>query len=489
MPIVVTIGGKVKPSGAKGHYCKQVFNGQDMDRIEEQDSSTQEQVERLVNPSGKKRKDMTNRERVQMLQRKLYLSAKQDKRRRFYVLYDKVFLDYILRESWQRVKSQGGSPGIDGQDFAAIEQEGVEQFLTGLKEELRTKTYKPSAVRRIYIPKPNGEQRPLGIPTVKDRVAQMACKLVIEPIFEADFEDSSYGFRPKKSAQDAIIKIKEYLQTGYTEVYDADLSKYFDTIPHDKLMKTLALRISDPRILELIKKWLKAPVYENGRYTGGRTSTMGTPQGGVISPLLANIYLHLLDRIVTNLKGIFAKAGIRIVRYADDFVLMGRTLTEAIITKVHEILNRMELRINEKKSRCIDARKISFHFLGFTIRYDRSIFDGTKRFWHIKPSDKACKRMRQNINLSLKRMGHYPPKELVKELNWILRGWLNYFEIQGVSYTAIARRKLNWYLRERLPRYFNRKSQRKTRLYRKQAFTLLVNNYGLIDPLVFHPAT
>ena len=447
----------------------------------------------MVNPSGKKRKDMTVGERVQMLlyevvdQRKLYLSAKQDKEKKFYILYDKVFLDYILSEAWRRVKSRGGSPGIDGQNFTDIERAGVEQFHAVLKEELRTRTYKPSAVKRVYIPKPNGEQRPLGIPTIKDRVAQMACKLVIEPIFEADVEDSSYGFRPQKSAQDAIIKIKEHLKAGRTEIYDADLSKYFDTIPHEKLLKTLALRISDGRILELIKLWLKAPVYDNGKYTGGRKSTVGTPQGGVISPLLANIYLHLLDRIVNSRESVFAKAGIHIVGYADDFVLMGRKLTKEAMTTLHILLKRMELQINEGKSRQIDARQTPFNFLGFTVRFDRSIYDTTKRFWHIKPSDKSCKRIRQNINMLLKHAGHYPPKKLSNGLNGRIRGWLNYFQIGGVSYTSLSKRKLNGYLRERLFQYYNRKSQRKTRLYRQQAFSILVEKYGMIDPMKYQP--
>lgn len=422
-----------------------------------------------------------------MLQRKLYLSAKQEKEKKFYILYDKVFLDYILAEAWRRVKSRGGSPGIDRQNFNDIERAGVEQFLAVLKEELRTRTYKPSAVKRVYIPKPNGEQRPLGIPTIKDRVAQMACKLVIEPIFEADFEDSSYGFRPQKSAQEAIIKIKEHLKAGRMEVYDADLSKYFDTIPHEKLMKTLAMRISDGRILELITLWLKTPVYDDGKYTGGRKSTVGTPQGGVISPLLANIYLHLLDRIVNSRESVFAKAGIHIVRYADDFVLMGRKLTKEAMTTLQALLKRMELQINEGKSRQIDARQTPFNFLGFTVRFDRSIYDTTKRFWHIKPSDKSCKRIRQNINMFLRHAGHYPPKKLTDGLNGRIRGWLNYFQIGGVSYTSLSKRKLNGYLRERLFQYYNRKSQRKTRLYRQQAFSILVEKYGMIDPMKYQP--
>jgi RNA-directed DNA polymerase len=210
------------------------------------------------------------------------------------VLYDKVFIPYILWEAYRRVRANDGSPGVDGKTFEDIEKEGLGKFIEDLREDLRKQTYKPSAVKRVWRPKANGGQRPLGIPTIRDRVAQMACKLVIEPIFEADFEDSSYGFRPNRSAKDAMQAIKGHLQEGKTEVLDADLSSYFDTIPHDKLNKTLELRITDKRIIRLINLWLKSPVRENGQDTGKRND--GTPQGGVISPLLANIYMHLVDR-------------------------------------------------------------------------------------------------------------------------------------------------------------------------------------------------
>ena len=277
---------------------------------------------------------MSSSERVQLYQRKLYLKAKQEKQYGFYILYDKLFLPYILEESWQRVKANGGSAGVDGQTIAQIESSGKEEFLRNLSEDLRQQTYQASAVKRVWIPKSSGGQRPLGIPTIKDRVAQMACMLVIEPIFEADFEEHSYGFRPKRSADDAITKIKEHLKAGKTEVYDADLSKYFDMIPHDKLMIVLKERIKDQRMLKLIKKWLKAPVYDDGQYTGGKNNKLGTPQGGVISPLLSNLYLHLLDRIVNMPTSIFKRLDIVMVRYADDFVLMGKKLTEEAMAKL-----------------------------------------------------------------------------------------------------------------------------------------------------------
>ncbi len=430
----------------------------------------------------KKRKDMSSEERVLLLQKKLYQKAKQEKEYRFYVLYDRVFLDYVIKESYRQVKQSGGGPGIDGVTFAEIEAQGVETFLSELREDLRTRRYKPGAVERVWIPKANGGQRPLGIPIIRDRVAQMACKTVIEPIFEADFEDCSYGYRPERSAQDAVREVKENLQRGKTTVYDADLSKYFDTIPHEKLMKTLEVRISDPRILHPIKLWLKAPVIEDDKPRGGKNSEEGTSQGGVISPLLANIYLNSLDKMVSNPEGLIARSGIRIVRYADDFVLTGRYISEESTGRVSRLLERMELKINQTKTKVVKVTEEPFDFLGFTIRYDRSIFDKRKRFWQIRPSEKSCKRLRHSINTKLKKIGHYAPEKVADEINRIVRGWLNYYHIDNVSYTQQARRKLSDYLRERLYRYYNRKSQRKTRLHGQQAFEMLVREHGLINP-------
>ena len=433
---------------------------------------------------AKKRKEMSGSERVQLLQRKLYLKAKQEKEFGFYILYDKIFLGYVMEESWKRVKANGGSAGVDGMTFERVEQQGVEGYLKAIGEELRQQTYRPSAVKRVWIPKANGEQRPLGIPTIRDRVAQMACLIVIEPIFEADFEEHSYGFRPKRSAQDAIRKIKEHLKTGKTEVYDADLSKYFDTIPHEKLMIGLRERIKDQRVLKLIDKWLKAPVYDDGQFSGGKRHKVGTPQGGVISPLLANLYMHLLDRIVVSATSIFKQEGIVMVRYADDFVLMGKQMTTKVLSKLKELLGRMGLTLNEAKSKQLDAKATPFHFLGFVFRYDQSYNPKIKgKFWNVKPSDKSNKKIREKVGTLLQSMGHYRPEVMVQQLNALLRGWLNYFDIKGVSYPLVAKRQLNYYLRMRLLRYFNRKSQRKSRLYRKQAFGILVRRYGLIDPL------
>lgn len=446
--------------------------------------SIQEQVQQEIDLlSQKKRKDMISLERVRLLQLKLYLKAKQEKGYKFYILYDKIFQRHVLEEAYKRSKSKNGSPGIDKQTFTDVEKYGREKFLTELSEELRKRTYKPQAVKRVWIEKENGGKRPLGIPTIKDRVAQQACKMVIEPIFEADFDDSSYGFRPKRSAKRAIMEIRDNLKQGNQTVYDADLSKYFDTIPHDKLEIVLKERIADPRVIYLIKLWLKVPIVEeDGKYTGGKSNTKGTPQGGVISPLLANIYMNVLDRIVNNPEGDFSKRGIKMIRYADDFILMSKHINQEVIIKVHNYLDRMGLTINKDKSKLVNAKEEPFNFLGFTFRYDRSIFSNKGKFLNIKPKSKSRKKIRQKINLKLKSIGHYPAEKVVFELNPIIRGWMNYYKIEKVSYTQVAFKELEDYLRTRLFRYYNRKSQRKSRLYGQQAFDKLVKEYGLIKP-------
>lgn len=432
---------------------------------------------------NKRRKEMTDAEKVSMLQAKLYQKAKQEREYKFYVLYDKMFIPYMLREAWKIVKANDGSPGIDKITIQDVEQYGVDKYLEELGGELRKQTYQPQAVKRVMIDKANGEKRPLGIPTVRDRIAQTVCKMIIEPIFEADFEDSSYGFRPNRSSKDAITAIRENLKQGKTTVYDADLSKYFDTIPHDKLLITLKERISDPRILKLIVKWLKVPVDENGKLTGGRKNNKGTPQGGVISPLLANIYFHLVDRIVNNPRNLFSQYGIKIVRYADDFVLMGKELPDVAIEKLQSLLNRMGLTINEEKTHKIEAKESSFDFLGFTIRYCKDLKGRNSHYWNITPSKKSEVKIRKKVGDYLRTHGHFKAETLVGGLNPILRGWLNYFEINGVSYPAMSKRRLRFYLHQRFLRYYNRKSQRKSRLYRQNAFVKLVEKYQLIDPV------
>jgi len=259
-------------------------------------------------------------EKIRELQRKLYQKAKQEKEYRFYLLYDKVYRMDILSHAYRLVKTNKGAGGVDGVTFEGIEEKegGQQKYLAGIADELKNKTYEAMPVRRVYIPKADGSKRPLGIPTVKDRIVQMAVKIVIEPIFEADFQENSYGFRPKRDAHQAIDDITRHLRYGKTQVIDADISKYFDSIPHDQLLKLIAKRIVDKNILKLMKMWLKAPVVEEEdgkkKYKG---NDKGTPQGGVISPLLANIYLNVLDTI-WKVKKVQEKLEARLIRYADD---------------------------------------------------------------------------------------------------------------------------------------------------------------------------
>ena len=430
----------------------------------------------------KPKHQMSDVERVQDLQRKLYRKAKQDKDFRFYVLYDKVRLPHFLREAYRRCKAKNGCPGVDGVSFQDVESYGVDKFISEIIEELENKTYKPQAVLRVEIPKANGKTRPLGIPTVKDRVVQMTVKLVIEPIFEADFEDNSYGFRPRRSAGDATREIKKNLQEGRSDVFDADLSAYFDTIPHKELMHLVALRISDKNILHLIKMWLKAPVMEDGRPKGGKKSKVGTPQGGVISPLLANIYLNLLDKAVNKAGGIFQRNGVKIVRYADDFVLMAEKIPEECFAYMLRLFSRMKLKLNEGKSRVVCACEESFDFLGHTFRYSDDLYGRPFKYWNVEPSKKSQKKVKSKIRDYLSRNGHKAPQEVADDINTKLRGWINYYTIHGVTYPNKAKRNLRYYLGKKLQGYYKRKSQRKCKLYNHGAMRVLVNKYGLIDP-------
>ena len=426
-------------------------------------------------------------ERVQEFQRKLYQKAKQEHGFRFYVLYDKIFLPHFMREAYRRVRSNHGSPGVDGETFEAIEASGLEAYLAEIAEELKTEMYRPSPVLRRMIPKANGKERPLGIPTIKDRIVQMSCKLVVEPIFEADFAECSYGFRPKRAAKDAVEEIKRALQAGETEVFDGDLSSYFDTIPHDKLLIALEQRISDRHVLNLIKLWLKAPVSENGRMTGGKKNKMGTPQGGVISPLLANVYLHLVDRIVERKDGFFARNGIRIIRYADDFVLLGRKITPEALQRLENILTRMGLRLNRDKSKLLDGKECGFDFLGFNFRYRWSRKQYRRRYWHVAPSGKSVLKITASLRGLFGEFRHLAAQEFVRMLNEKVRGWTNYFNIPGVSHPFQSFERLRWYLDKKLTGYYRKKSQRGSKLYCQHGYDGFVKEFGLIDPLLTLP--
>ncbi len=426
---------------------------------------------------------MTDKEKVQDFQRKLYRKAKQDKSFRFYVLYDKVRQPHFLREAYRRCKANNGCAGIDGMSFEDIESYGVEKFISEIIRELEEKSYKPQPVLRILIDKENGDKRPLGIPIIKDRVIQMSVKFVIEPVFEADFEDSSHGFRPRRSAEDAVKAIKRNLLKGKCHVYDADLSAYFDTIPHKELMYLIAQRISDKNILHLIKMWLKTPVMKDNKPTGGKKNKVGTPQGGVLSPLLANIYLNLLDKAVNRIGGIFQRNGIEIVRYADDFVLMAEHIVQESLDYLDTIFDRMKLKLNEEKTQLKKSLDECFDFLGHTFRYSDDLHGRKfRKYWNVEPSKKSQKKVRGKIKVYLKKNGHKAPLKLVNDLNAITRGWINYYTIKGVTYPQKAKRNLRYYLVIKLSRYYKRKSQRKCKLYNQGALEVLINKYGLIDP-------
>ena len=382
---------------------------------------------------------LTTPDAIRTLQRKLYTKAKQDPAYRFYALYDKAWRVDILMFAYRLVRANKGSPGVDGTHFEDIEQKiGVDTFLSELAQDLKNKTYHPSPVRRVMIPKADGSMRPLGIPTIRDRVAQMAVKLIIEPIFEADFCPNSYGFRPKKSAHDAVDEIAEALHRGYTNVIDADLSKYFDSIPHSKLLAVVAERIVDSAILHVIRLWLKAPVLGEDKdgtrknVGGGKANSKGTPQGGVISPLLSNCYLHLLDRIWDKHQ-LRWKQKARIVRYADDFVVLCAGKVDAPLATVRHVLDRLDLTLNESKTRIVDARQESFNFLGFAIRMSKSWKTG-KRYTHICPAAKSLAKIKERITqMTGRERTPIPLEDIVGSMNATLRGWTNYFHYKNSS--------------------------------------------------------
>lgn len=424
---------------------------------------------------------------IRTLQRKLYTKAKQEPAYRFYALYDKTYREDILSHAWRLVRTNGGSPGIDGVAFEAIERgEGVEGFLRELARDLQAKTYRAQPVRRVLIPKADGSMRPLGIPTIRDRVAQMAVKLVIEPIFEADFCDHSYGFRPKRSAHDAVDDIANALWAGHTQVIDADLSKYFDSIPHAKLLAVVAERIVDGGILALIKQWLKAPVIgedEQGKRKtvgGGKANSQGTPQGGVISPLLANAYLHLLDRIWERHR-LKEKLGAHLVRYADDFVVLCRKGVEEPLKVVRHVLDRLGLTLNEAKTRAVDANEAGFDFLGFTIQMSPSAQTGKLRP-NVRPSDKAVKKIKARLtDLTQRELTCIPLGDVVRNVNRSLRGWVNYFHYRNSS---LAMSKVRSHAEERLRTHLRKRHKVKDRgtAYKRFRSASLYQRYGLYKP-------
>jgi RNA-directed DNA polymerase len=419
-------------------------------------------------------------EKVFTLRQTLFRKAKLEPQFRFYSLKDRVCRPDVLEAAWAQVSRNDGAPGVDGVSVSDVRSspEGVPGFLAQLREELMAGTYRPQAVRRKLIPKADGRMRPLGIPTVRDRVAQAAAMLVLEPIFEADFEDCSYGFRPKRSAHDAIEAVRAHLRSGLTEVYDADLQAYFDTIPHDKLMKCVEKRISDRSVLKLIRLWLDAPVEDTddkGRRTRRRNAA-GVPQGGVISPLLANIYLHLLDRVFHR-SGPGAWANARIVRYADDFVVLARHVGPRIEQWLEDLLEgRLGLRINRQKTRVARVAKDggSLDFLGYSFRWCRDLKGGDHRYLSTHPSAKALKRFRERVRgLTSPSRGLVPLEGIAGDLNAYLRGWKLYF---SRFHRSDAFSSANAYVLDRVRNHLLRRSQRPCRPRGEMSWYRLVHD-------------
>jgi len=369
-------------------------------------------------------------DKIRNLQRKLYCKAKAEPVFRFYLLYDKICREDILRHAYALARANAGAPGVDGVTFAQIDAYGVDAWLAGVREEIVSKTYRPEPVRRVTIPKPGGGERPLGIPTIRDRVVQTAAKIVLEPIFEADFEDSAYGYRPRRSAVDAVKETHRLICRGYTDVVDADLSKYFDTIPHSDLLKSVARRIVDRHVLWLIKLWLKAPVEERDgdgkrHMSGGKSSKRGTPQGGVVSPLLSVVYMNrFLKHWRLSGRGEALRA--HVVSYADDFVILSRGHADEALTWTKAVMAKLGLTLNETKTSVKDARRESFDFLGYTLG-PRHFPNGGRWYLGAGPSKKSVQRIKTKVSDLLTPGNKSAWPEVQAQLNRLLGGWAAYF--------------------------------------------------------------
>jgi RNA-directed DNA polymerase len=419
--------------------------------------------------------------KLRRLQEALNTKAKQEPAYRFYLLYDKVYREDVLAHAYALSRQHGGAPGVDGMTFEDIEAAGRERWLAAVQEELRAEAYRPQPVRRVVIPKPGGGERPLGIPTIRDRVVQTAVMLIVQPIFEADLDPTAYGYRPGRGALEAVREVHRALCAGHTEVVDADVAQYFDTIPHAALMRSLAQRLSDGKLLRLLKRWLKAPVAEatpggGWRYSGGKRGTRGTPQGGVISPLLANLYMNRYLKVF-RLRGLDGRYGARLVNYADDFVVLCRTGAAEVLAQSRRWFTRMGLTLHEGKTRVVDGRQESFSFLGYTFGPMRYRRDG---HWYLgaQPSKKAVKRVKGHIRRILRPSNQAPWGVVVGELNRLLQGWANYFD-HGTRY--LAYRAVDRYVDARVRHFLRRRHKVRTRGTRRFPGELIFGELGVVS--------
>jgi RNA-directed DNA polymerase len=425
---------------------------------------------------------LTTPDKIRQLQKKLYLKAKQEPDYRFYLLYDKVYREDILNHAWQLVREHSGAPGVDGVSCTDIEARGMEEWLAGLRKELHEQTYKPDPVRRVMIPKRGGGERPLGIPTVRDRVVQTAAKLVLEPIFEADFEPNAYGYRPKRSAKDAVQEVHRGLRQGYWEVVDADLSRYFETIPHAELVQSLARRTADGKLLRLLKLWLTAEVEERDedgrvRRSGGKRSRQGTPQGGVISPLLANLYMNrFLKHWRRQGKGQQFRA--RLINYADDFVILTAGHAAQALEWTIKVMAGLKLNLNQDKTRIRDTQRERFDFLGYNFGPERLRPPHSGWYLAARPSKRSLAQLRANVADVLCRTNVAPWAEIVMPLNRKLRGWANYFSYGTTwqSYWAA-----DWYVCDRVRGFLQRRHKVPTRGTRRFSDQYIYRRLGVLS--------
>src|SRR5713101_1319519 len=418
---------------------------------------------------------------IRTLQRKLYRKAKAEPAFRFYLLYDKIYREDILCHAYAVARANAGASGVDGVSFAQIEALGLEAWLAGLREELVSKTYRPDPVRRVMIPKPDGGgERALGIPTIRDRVAQTAAKLVLEPIFEADFEDNAYGYRPARGAVDAVKEVHRLICRGYTDVVDADLSRYFDSIPHDALLQSVARRVVDRNVLRLIKMWLRAPIEERDadgtrRMSGGRGNTRGTPQGGVASPLLANIYMNRFLKH-WRLTGCGDTFHAHVVSYADDFVILSRGRAAEALAWTKAVMTKLGLTLNEAKTSLRNARQERFDFLGYS--FGAHLFEANGNWYLVaRPSKKSVQRLKTRIGDLLVPSNIDPWPEVRGKLNRSLRGWSNYF---GYGSRGKAFRSVDQYVFEQVRRFLVRRHKVQGRGNRRFTFDVIHRELGVL---------